>query len=763
MGQEPTGTVLFVGSVPGENVEEVFRRCARAVGRRAFAFPDGELGVRQMWVGAIGDLAYSQHPGLERLPDTTLPFGSYRAPADVSFDDVYPYTRYALESYRIFRSLRETGELPDDARFQVSLPTAHAATVAYFPDAERWPELFLAWSQAMRKGFDDILAEVPAADLVVQLDYCTEFSDIAGAAEPEERLAALTDPSYLAPMTADLPEETALGYHICLGTWPHWPLSPQPDLGLVVEIANRLIANTPRRVDFLHLPVMTDAGEAYFAPLRNLTAGPKVFLGLECRDGAAALRHRSAAASTSADDFGIAHFCGYGREDAHRIDDLLGDLAAGADALTASTDAASRPPAPAGFDPFSQDFLADPHVFWQTARDRPVFFYEPLRCWVLSRHEDVERAFKDWRTFSSQVLRVAPLPADTRVTAETQAVLTELMAHAIINMDPPEHTIHRKSTQQAFTRPLVTASEPMIRALADELIDGFVDRGECDLVADYFHQLTIGVIVRMADMPPEILPRFRGWIDDLQGLMTVRQFDEGDDAEVQLPAPVEVLEERYVRVAEAYPTFQAYLDARRAQPSDDLASAMLQATNDDGTPAMSYEHILGHIVGLAVAGSETTTGLMSQIVRAFDARPELLTEVLAAPDLWDAAIEEGLRRFAVVNNVLRVTTADVEVAGVTIPARSPVLLNIAGANSDAGAFADPLAFDLHRPNRGDHLGFGLGRHFCLGAPLARLEARCALEALYRRLPGLRVVPDQELLYKTGVTVRGMRQLLISWA
>jgi cytochrome P450 len=426
------------------------------------------------------------------------------------------------------------------------------------------------------------------------------------------------------------------------------------------------------------------------------------------------------------------------------------------------TTEALRPPAPAGFDPFSQDYLADPHAFWQTARAHPVFYYEPQRCWVLSEHEHVAAALRDWETFSSRVLRVAPLPEDSRVPAEVQDILVNLMARAIINIDPPEHTVHRKNTQKAFTRPLVAASEPMIRELANELIDGFIDRGECDLVADFFHGLTTGVVIRMVGLPAEILPRFRGWIEDLQGLMMLERF-EGDDEATQLPAPVEVLEARYLRVAEAYPSFKAYLDARRAEPQDDLASAMLQATNEDGTPAMSYDHILGHVVGLAVAGSETTAGLMGEMVRCFSAEPEVLEEVLGTPELWDNAVEESLRRWAVVNNLLRVTTADVEVGDVTIPARSAVLLNIAGANSDATVFDDPLRFDLHRANRDDHLGFGVGRHFCSGAPLARLEARCALEELYRRIPDLRAVPDQEIAYKPAATTRGLKRLLVSWS
>jgi hypothetical protein len=231
MDQASTRDVLFVGSVPGKSVEDVLSRCAGAVGGHAFAFPDGELGPRQMWVGAIGELAYSKHPGLERLPDTTLPFGGYRArDADVSFDEVYPYAEFALDSYRTFRRLRDAGELPENARFQVSLPTAHAAIVAYFPDVERWPQLFAAWSRAMRKGFDDMLAEIPAEELVIQLDYCTEFTDIAGVMDDttdfnvkrssEDRLRAHTAADYLAPMSENLPETVAFGYHICLGTWP---------------------------------------------------------------------------------------------------------------------------------------------------------------------------------------------------------------------------------------------------------------------------------------------------------------------------------------------------------------------------------------------------------------------------------------------------------------------------------------------------------------------------------------------------------------
>ncbi|WCB91760.1 hypothetical protein DSM104299_00437 [Baekduia alba] len=348
MSAASTGDVLLVGSVPGHSVEHVFRLCARIVGERAFAFPDGELGPRQMWIGALGELVYSKHSDLEPLPDTHLPFGTYGVRAgvtEVSFDELYPYAACAIESYSTFTRLRDAGEIPAGARFQVSLPTPHAAVVSHFVDVERWPMLFDAWTRAMRRGYDAILEHIPVEDLVIQLDYCTEFADICGVwgsdadgRPQQERIRQHTDAGYIAPLSEGLPAGVALGYHVCLGAFPSWPTCPQEDLSLVVDVANRLIASTPRRVDFLHLPVMDDAQEAYFTPLRDLTRGPKVFLGLECRDGADALRRRSELASAHLSDFGVAHFCGYGREDADRVDDYLTDLAVGADALTTAGD-----------------------------------------------------------------------------------------------------------------------------------------------------------------------------------------------------------------------------------------------------------------------------------------------------------------------------------------------------------------------------------------------------------------------------------------
>jgi cytochrome P450 len=412
------------------------------------------------------------------------------------------------------------------------------------------------------------------------------------------------------------------------------------------------------------------------------------------------------------------------------------------------------------FDLLSPTVLRDPHAFWQSARENRVFYYEPMQCWVLTRRDDVARALGDWRTFSSRTLRAAPLSADARrrVPEHVQEIPAKLMSCAFINLDPPEHTVDRKNAQKAFTRPMVTATEPFIRGLSSELIDRFAEHGWCELMEEYAHPLALEVIGHMVGFPRERLSEFRGWIDDFFGLM------EPTRAEPDAPslAPPDEIEARYHRVGEAWEFFREFLDDRREVPGNDLASRMVLATSDDGTPAMTYEHILTHLLELAAAGSDTTANLVGHMVRHFTDQPQLLDALRGGAAAWEDAIEEGLRRSAIVTNLMRVTTADVELGEVTIPAGSVVLLNLPAANGDDEHFADPLAVDPHRPNLGAHLAFGIGRHFCLGAPLARLEAKCALQGLYDRLPGLSVEAGQEIEYHAAVTVRAIKELHVSW-
>ena len=356
MAELSESDVFFVGSIPvaSDTAEEVLRLCGRTVGDRVFALPDGELGARRMWIGGLGAMTFSEHPELDPDPDTDAPFDAYKVKPgldSISLDGRLPYGDAAIASYRTFCELRDANEIPKNVRFQVSLPTPHAAVGGYFGDVEHdWPIVQEAYQKAAAKDIGRMLEVIPASDLVIQWDYCTETCEIVGAdtggrqmdklwpwippTSAEERFAHHTSSAYLAPLMQGIAPEVLYGYHICLGTWPAQPLTPTPDLDYVVRIANALVANTPRRVDFVHLPITKDAGRDYCEPLAKLDIGEaRVFLGVEAKDGRDELLRRAEAAREFLPSFGISHYCGYGRDSVDEMPELIADLRAGAEQL----------------------------------------------------------------------------------------------------------------------------------------------------------------------------------------------------------------------------------------------------------------------------------------------------------------------------------------------------------------------------------------------------------------------------------------------
>ena len=299
--------VFLVGSVPvpGDNASDVFRLCGPALGDRVFALPDGEFGPRRMWIGALGQTTFSRHPDLVPDPELASLFEAYRRKpglTSISLDGYLPYGDAALASYEYFRALRDDGVIARNVRFQVSLPTPHAAIGGYFGQIADWPMLQQSYQAAVVADIRRMLEHIPADDLVIQWDYCTELLDIVGAytgrrefeeywswspkTSFSERFEQYTSSAYVAPLTEFLPDQVLCGYHLCLGTYPKCPMVQADDLGVIVRVANALVANTPRRVDFLHLPVVPGAEKGYFAPLTDLNAeSARVFLGLELKDG----------------------------------------------------------------------------------------------------------------------------------------------------------------------------------------------------------------------------------------------------------------------------------------------------------------------------------------------------------------------------------------------------------------------------------------------------------------------------------------------
>lgn len=348
-----SGDVLLVGSVPLASVEEVLRTCGRAVGDRVFALPDGEVGERSTWIGALPHMSYVDNPDLEAI--TLIPREQVVSP-DGQHDDLLSgsfstfrlkpgvtETRFdlhfgpaAISSYEVFQRLREEGTIPEGVRFQVCIPFTSDAIDIFFPEPADHPIVTRAYEDSVRATIDSILEHVPADDLAIQWDYCSEVLHVIGALDrfaptpppgtSEERFQRLTSPEYLAPLSKSIPDEVLVGYHLCYGTWGGWPMTEVRDLDLCVRLANALVANTPHRIDFMHLPSMPDPDEEFFAPLARLEVGDaRVFLGIECSDGLEALMHRAELARRHLPDFGIAHYCGYGRDDGADISALLAD------------------------------------------------------------------------------------------------------------------------------------------------------------------------------------------------------------------------------------------------------------------------------------------------------------------------------------------------------------------------------------------------------------------------------------------------------
>ena len=326
-----------------------------------------------------------------------------------------------------------------------------------------------------------------------------------------------------------------------------------------------------------------------------------------------------------------------------------------------------------------------------------------------------------------------------------------------MNMDPPAHIGQRRAAQRAFTPRLVERAKPDIETIANELIDGLVDRGGCDLMKDFAIQLTVRVVGAMMALPPDVIPGFLTWLSDVFAVLAPRDMKPED-----VSIPDDQLVATFERLHAAYLVYMELLEERRANPGEDLASAMLAATDDNGQPVLSTDQVLAHMVGITAAGTDTTAATITNTVRYLTQYPDQLQTVREDPSLWENAAQEGLRRSSAVMHIRRIATRQTELADLTIPERGNVCVALVAANTDPATFPDPLRFDVRRANARDHLALGSGRHYCLGAPLAPPEIRIALEVLYQRLPNLRADLDQDLEFFPSPVARVMLSQRVTW-
>ncbi len=387
------------------------------------------------------------------------------------------------------------------------------------------------------------------------------------------------------------------------------------------------------------------------------------------------------------------------------------------------------------------DFLQRPHEISAELRrlggPREVVTPRGQRVWMVTRHADVRAALvnpdlaKDIRgareRFDPHDLAVAGL--------EFGGELSEHM----LNTDPPDHTRLRKLVGKAFTVRAVDAMRDRVAEIADELLDGLAGRDEVDLLAEFAFPLPITVISELMGVPELERAEFREWSTAL----------------VTAAEP-----EAVWAAAKALVDYLGSLIAtKRAEPGDDLLSALIQAT-DDGD-RLTERELVAMAFLLLVAGHETTVNLLGNGILALHSAPEQFAALRADPDLVPAAVEELLRFDGPVNlATVRYTRAATEVGGVVIPADRFVLLSLGSANRDPDRFPDADSLRLDR-DAGGHLAFGHGPHYCAGAPLARLETEVALRALLDRFPRLSVVAgDAQPKWRDSMLIRGVEVLRV---
>jgi cytochrome P450 len=383
-------------------------------------------------------------------------------------------------------------------------------------------------------------------------------------------------------------------------------------------------------------------------------------------------------------------------------------------------------------DLFSDDMRRNPYPFYDQLRNgSPVFHVAPLNLWMILDFEGVKRALVDHDAFSSD--------------------LSHARGHGnpgqwFIFFDPPRHTKLRALISKAFTPRVVANLEPRIQELSCQLLDQSMERGEMDLATDFGVPLPMRVIAMLLGFPAEEWPRYKRWSDTI--LKLANTISKDDEAARTIQEYRAVTDEMRTWLPE-------WIAQRRAAHQDDLLTRLVEAEVDG--ERLTGEEILGFVQLLLVGGQETTANLINNAVLCFIEHPDQLARLRAAPGLLPSAIEEVLRYRSPLQWMPRATRRDVEIHGQVIPAAKLVLPMIGSANRDPQQFRDPGRFDITRdPN--PHIAFGHGIHACLGAPLARLEARIALTDFLKRVQRFELASDEPWEPRQALGVHGPSRL-----
>lgn len=378
------------------------------------------------------------------------------------------------------------------------------------------------------------------------------------------------------------------------------------------------------------------------------------------------------------------------------------------------------------FDLTSSKVRANPYEVYERLRSEdPIHRMRLINAWALTGYDDALAILQDHRRFSSGENKLEYAPYRT-----------------MLDLDPPDHTRLRSLVSKAFTPRAVAALGPRIQEIVDELLDELAGRDGFDLIGDFAFPLPVIVIAEMLGVPAEDRDKFNVWSNDIA--LAVEPILSGEEIVRVERASDEIIE-----------YFEGIIEQRRREPRDDMLSALLAAEEEGDR--LSHDELLGTLMLLLVAGNETTRSLIGNGMLALLKNPQQLQRLRDSSDLLETAIDEMLRYDSPVQFIIRVVLEDTEFKGKRFRAGQKVIILVGAANRDPTVFADPGAMDIGRQEK-SHISFGRGIHYCLGSPLALLEARVAFANLIERFSSIELVTEPE--FRDQIVLRGVESLWI---
>jgi cytochrome P450 len=392
------------------------------------------------------------------------------------------------------------------------------------------------------------------------------------------------------------------------------------------------------------------------------------------------------------------------------------------------------------FNPMAPEFVVDPYPTYHRLRAEDPVHHSPLGFWVLTRYADVIAMLRDPRLIKE--------PIAAFVAARFGMAVPPGLGLSMLDRDPPDHTRLRGLVSKAFTPKALESLRPHIQGIVDGLLAKVEGRGEMDLIEEFAYPLPVRVICEMLGVPVADHERFKQW-----GLDIARGLDA-----IMLPPDSEVAQRSMAgrRALAAY--FRELIAERRAAPREDMLSALIAA--EEAGDKLNEDELMATCLLLLVAGHETTVNLIGNGSLALLRHPAELRKLRDNPGLITSAVEELLRFDGPVQRTARIPSEDITIGDHTIPKGEMVMPFLGAADRDPAQFPDPDCLDI---TRGDnrHIAFGMGIHFCLGAPLARMEGQIAINTMLQRLPKLALAIDKPE-YRQSLTLRGLQALPVSF-